>query len=150
MPQRCSDGAATLAVECAGDLRVAGTAGVERPIAVADPFGGDPVGVLAIAAGGVATSGIGKRSWRDESGATAHHLIDPAGGGPCFSGIVQVTAIAATAEEAEHRAKAALLSGPDGAADWLPDGGLIVLDDGSVTDLAGIAADAPFAAEVAA
>jgi len=144
------DGAATLAVECAGDLRVAGTAGAERQIAVADPFGGDDVGALAIAAGGVATSGIGKRSWRDADGATAHHLIDPAGGRPCFSGIAQVTAIAATAEEAEQRAKAALLSGPEAAADWLPDGGLIVLDDGSVTELDAVAANPPVAAEVAA
>jgi FAD:protein FMN transferase len=43
---------------------------------------------------------------------------------------VQATAVAPTALEAEVRAKAALLSGPAGAAAWLPDGGVLVLDDG--------------------
>ena len=43
----------------------------------------------------------------------------------------QATAIAPTAVEAEIRAKAAVLSGPDGAADWLPHGGVLVFDDGS-------------------
>jgi thiamine biosynthesis lipoprotein len=32
---------------------------------------------------------------------------------------------------AEIRAKAAILSGPRGAGHWLPDGGVIVLDDGT-------------------
>jgi len=48
---------------------------------------------------------------------------------PAFTGIVQATAVAPTALEAEIRAKAALLSGPDGAAGWLPDGGVLVFDD---------------------
>lgn len=38
--------------------------------------------------------------------------------------------MAPTALEAEIRAKAALLSGPAGAAAWLPDGGVPVFDDG--------------------
>jgi len=44
---------------------------------------------------------------------------------------VQVTALAPNALLAEIRAKAAILSGPGGAARWLPDGGVVVLDDGS-------------------
>ena len=60
--------APTLAVECAGDIRVSGSAGVERRIAVTDPFDGATIGVLAIADGGVATSGIGKRRWRNADG----------------------------------------------------------------------------------
>ena len=43
---------------------------------------------------------------------------------------MQVTALAPTALEAEIRAKAALLSGPDRARDWLPDGGVLVGEDG--------------------
>jgi thiamine biosynthesis lipoprotein len=82
--------------------------------------------------GAVATSGIGKRSWLDRDGLPAHHLLDPASGRPAFTGIVQVTAIAPTGVEAEWRAKAALLSGPGGAADWLSSGGLVVRDDASV------------------
>jgi thiamine biosynthesis lipoprotein len=44
---------------------------------------------------------------------------------------VQATAIAPTALEAEARAKAAVLGGPEQAARWLPHGGVVVLDDGS-------------------
>ncbi len=127
----------TLAVECAGDLRTAGTSGVARQIAVADPFSGGSIGVLAIADGGVATSGIGKRRWRNADGSTSHHLIDPATGQPCFSGVVQATAVAPTAELAELRAKSAVLAGPDAARDWIVDGGFLVLDDGSVTEFTG-------------
>jgi thiamine biosynthesis lipoprotein len=78
----------------------------------------------------VATTGIGRRSWLDARGAPAHHLLDPATGRPAFTGVVQATALAPTALEAEIRAKAAVLSGPDGAAAWLPDAGVVVLDDG--------------------
>ena len=42
-----------------------------------------------------------------------------------------MTALAPSALEAEARTKAALLSGPRGAAEWLPHGGVIVFDDGS-------------------
>jgi thiamine biosynthesis lipoprotein len=45
---------------------------------------------------------------------------------------VQATALAPTGVEAEMRAKAALLSGPDAATEWLAHGGVIVFDDGSV------------------
>jgi FAD:protein FMN transferase len=58
-------------------------------------------------------------------------VLDPATGLPAYTGIVQVSALAPTALEAEALAKAALLSGPRGAAGWLRHGGLIVFDDGS-------------------
>jgi hypothetical protein len=45
--------------------------------------------------------------------------------------IVQATALAPTATAAEALSKAALLSGPDGAAGWLVHGGVLVFDDGS-------------------
>ena len=44
---------------------------------------------------------------------------------------MQVTALAPTALMAEIHAKAAILSGPQSAAAQLPDGGVIVLEDGS-------------------
>ena len=128
-------GEPTLAVDCAGDIRVGGSAGAGRAISVADPFGGEPVATLTVHSGGVATSGIRRRRWRNRDGSTGHHLIDPASGRPCFSGIVQATALAASAEEAELRAKAALLAGPGAASEWLPDGGLLVLDGGDVVEV---------------
>jgi thiamine biosynthesis lipoprotein len=116
------------AIDCEGDLRVGGAAGTLRTIQVTAPFDGSLLHEFAVGAGGVATTGITKRSWLDR-GRPAHHLLDPATGQPAYTGVVQVTALAPTALEAEALAKAALLSGPDRAPDWLPHGGVIVFDD---------------------
>jgi len=121
----------SFAVDAGGDLRVGGTAGIPRPIRVASPFGGDALHTFELTGGAAATSGISKRSWLDRDGRPAHHLLDPATGKPAFTGLVQVTALAPTALEAEALSKAALLSGPDGAERWLRHGGLIVREDGS-------------------
>jgi thiamine biosynthesis lipoprotein len=117
-------------IDCGGDLRLGGSAGLERPVDVLSPFDGRVLHRVSLAGGGVATSGIGRRSWL-AAGRPAHHLLDPATGRPAFTGVVQATALAPSALEAEARAKAALLSGPSGAARWLPDGGVVVRDDGS-------------------
>ena len=99
-------------VDCAGDVRVGGAEGAPRRIEVADPFGrGRPLHSFAVAAGAAATSGIGRRSWLGADGRPAHHLLDPATGRPAFTGIVQATALAPTALEAEVLAKAAVLAG---------------------------------------
>jgi thiamine biosynthesis lipoprotein len=71
-------------------------------VRVASPF--DPTTILhtfRVRDGGVATSGIGRRSWLDANGAPAHHLLDPATGRPAFTGVVQATALAPSAFEAE-------------------------------------------------
>jgi thiamine biosynthesis lipoprotein len=119
---------AAFAVECGGDLRLGGG---PRLVEVTSPFDGTIIHAFELAERGVATSGIGKRSWLDPSGAPAHHLLDPGTGRPAFTGIVQVTALAPTALEAEMLTKAALLSGPGKAREWLPHGGVLVYDDGS-------------------
>jgi FAD:protein FMN transferase len=121
----------SFAVDCGGDLRLGGTSGVTRNVDLASPFGEGVLHSFDLADCGVATSGIGKRSWLDASGAPAHHLLDPGTGRPAFTGVVQATALAPTALAAETLAKAALLSGPDGARRWLRDGGVLVLEDGS-------------------
>jgi thiamine biosynthesis lipoprotein len=100
---------------------------------VASPFGGPGLHTYELADCAVATSGIGRRSWIDAGGRPAHHLLDPSTGAPAFTGVVQATAIAPTAVEAEIRAKAAVLSGPDAGPDWLAHGGVLVFDDGSHT-----------------
>ncbi len=123
-------------VDCCGDVRVGGAAGGRRAVEVDDPFGRGVVHRLSVAGGAVATSGIGRRSWVDAEGRPAHHLLDPSTGRPAFTGLVQVSAIARTALEAEVCSKAALLSGPSGAAAWLPDGGVLVHDDERVEVLA--------------
>lgn len=130
------------AVDCGGDLLLGGRAGVARPIRVDDPFGRGVLHEFDIAAAGVATSGIGRRSWRDHFGGIAHHMLDPFTGRPAFTGIVQATALAPSAVEAEVLAKAALLSGPDAASEWLPHGGVLVFDDASHEVLEPVGVDA--------
>lgn len=120
------------AVDCCGDARIGGTAGQPRPVRVEDPCGGEPIHSLQVSDGGVATSGITRRSWMGEDGVPAHHLLDPATGAPAFTGVVQATALAPTAFLADVHAKWALLSGPKLARARLPYGGLLVLADGSV------------------
>ena len=131
------DSARTFAVDCCGDIRLGGRCGQERAVLVDDPFGGEPLHELRLREGAVATSGIGRRCWVGREGELAHHILDPATGRPAFTGLVQVTALAPSALLAETYAKAALLSGPDGAATWLPHGGVPVDDGGEVQVLAG-------------
>jgi FAD:protein FMN transferase len=121
---------AAYAVDCAGDVSIGGTEHIERAIQVASPFGGELLHTSAASDRAAATSGIGRRSWLDAQGRPCHHLLDPSTGRPAFTGIVQVTALAPRAALAEVCAKAAILSGPLHAREWLPDGGVIVYDDG--------------------
>jgi thiamine biosynthesis lipoprotein len=118
------------AVDCCGDLRVGGRARSGRPVNVASPFDGSTLHTFRVTEGSVATSGIGRRSWTTDGGCPAHHLLNPRTGAPAFTGIVQASALAPTAAQAEVLAKAAVLSGPARAAEWLGHGGVIVLDDG--------------------
>jgi FAD:protein FMN transferase len=118
-------------VDCAGDIRLGGSASIPREVHVASPFNDRVLHTLMLEQGAFATSGIGRRSWFRLDGGPAHHLLDPRTGQPAFTGVVQATAFAPTATEAEALSKAAVLSGPQAAGRWLADGGLVVLDDGS-------------------
>jgi thiamine biosynthesis lipoprotein len=124
------------AVDCCGDARIGGAAGQRRAVRVEDPFGGKRICSLGVSDGGVATSGITRRSWESAGGAPAHHLLDPATGEPAFTGVVQATALAPTAFLADVHAKWALLSGPELAPARLPYGGVLVLADGGVQPVA--------------
>lgn len=120
------------AIDAGGDIRFGGSAGWVREIHVASPFDASILHTFELVRGAAATSGIGRRSWLDADARPAHHLLDPSTGRPAYTGLVQVTALAPTGREAELRSKAALLSGPDGARDWLGHGGVLVHDDGTV------------------
>ena len=124
-------GLVAVVVECAGDLRLGGMEAPAREVHVASPFDDAILHTFTLRSGGVATSGIGKRSWIGPDGGVAHHLLDPATGRPAFTGVVQVTALAPTAIEAEALSKSALLRGPAEAGAALPYGGVLVLDDGN-------------------
>ena len=120
-------------VDCLGDVRIGGTAREPRPVTIGSPLPGEgPIEILELRRAGIATSGTTRRTWTNTDGTTAHHLIDPRTGLPVESDLIQVTAIAPTAVEAEARAKAALLSGLTEAAQWLPHGGLAADREGRV------------------
>jgi thiamine biosynthesis lipoprotein len=119
------------AVSCAGDLAIGGAQSPRRELTVESPFDGSAIHSFGVTRTGVATSGISRRSWFDAQGNPVHHLLDPATGRPAFTGIVQATALAPSALDAEMYAKAALLSGPARARGWLPHGGVLVFDDAS-------------------
>ena len=124
-------GHASFAVDCAGDIALGGAARVTRAAHVASPFDASVLHTFELRDGAVATSGITRRSWLGADGRAAHHLLDPASGEPAFTGLVQATALAPSALEAEVRAKAALLAGPRAARRWLRYGGVVARDDGS-------------------
>ena len=122
-------------VDAAGDLAIGGVETGANPyeVAVEHPLTGEHVHSVRVGAGGIATSGLNSRMWRRSDGTIAHHLLDPASGRPAWTGLLMVTATAASAFEAETLAKWALLSGPDGARRILErQGGLSVHDDGDV------------------
>ena len=122
-------------VDCGGDIAVGGVGAQLEPyeIEVEHPLTGIAVGRVRLARGGVATSGLNVRIWRDASGGFAHHLLDPSTGRPAWTGLIGVTAIGGSALEAETLSKLALLLGPGGARRVLAEhGGVIVHDSGEV------------------
>ena len=130
------------AISCGGDLAVGG-ATPDQPweIAVHSARTGEAVQWLRVRAGGVATSGITSRLWRRPDGRFAHHLIDPSTGEPAWTGLVAVTAVAATTLDAEVLAKTAMLSGADRARTLLGRrGGVLQHEDGRIEIVAGMPA----------
>jgi thiamine biosynthesis lipoprotein len=133
-------------VDAGGDIAVSGGAsrsvnwpvGVDAPStsALTDPSAaGNLLELLAIRSGGVATSGIDYRRWRQE-GRWRHHIIDPRTGSPAQTDVLTVTVIGPTSCLAEIAAKTVLLLGSDEGLAWLDSrpalAGLLVLDDGKV------------------
>jgi FAD:protein FMN transferase len=136
------DGYATFCVDAGGDLRIGGERPAERLVRIDHPLRDGYAHELPLPSGAVATSGIKTRLWATDDG-YSHHLLDPSTGQPAWTGVIQATALARTALEAETLAKMAFLLGPAGAHEVLEEqGGLIVLDDGSV-ELCGALAPAP-------
>ena len=120
------------AVDAGGDLRLGGTHPSPRAVRIEHPLTGEIVHELFPVRTAVATSGLRTRVWRTAEG-YAHHLIDPATGKPAWTGVIQATALAPSALEAETLAKTALLLGPDHGHTLLTrHGGALILDDGEL------------------
>ncbi|MCX6021830.1 MAG: FAD:protein FMN transferase [Chloroflexi bacterium] len=142
LAQRLGRYGAALA-DLGGDIAVGGETdgGSGWEVEISDPFGGDqPLAVLRLRGGGVATSGVLKRRWRSGDG-WRHHLIDPRTGRSSESDVAAVTVVAPSAAVAEVAAKAVLLLGATAGAAALeasPEmAGLLVLHDGTAVNTAG-------------
>jgi thiamine biosynthesis lipoprotein len=143
-------GYGTFAVDAGGDLRIGGERPVKRLVRIDHPLRVEPAHEFMLDRGAVATSGIKTRLWRTGTG-FAHHLLDPSTGEPAWTGVIQSTSLGKTALEAETLAKMAFLAGPDAAGEILAsDGGLIVLDDGTVKLFGPLATEARQEVAVAA
>jgi thiamine biosynthesis lipoprotein len=128
-------GADRYAVDVGGDLVLGGPGALARPwsVDVRDPWSGGVAHTLRLGPGGVATSGLDVRLWRDDEGHPRHHLLDAATGAPAWTGVVAATALAPSALQAEVAAKAAFLAGPVVASERLRRrGGALALEDGTV------------------
>lgn len=124
-------------VDCGGDLRLNAGDGEPYGVIVEHPLTREPACTIPVSSGAIATSGPGRRLWRDERGRAGHHLIDPSTGAPAWTGLVSATALAPTALEAETIAKVALLSGPSAAHELLArsGGGVLIDDTGTVKEV---------------
>jgi FAD:protein FMN transferase len=115
-------GASGACVNLGGDLRVAGCnpSGDAWTVAIEHPSNDEPVALIGLRGGAIATSTTLRRRWNVD-GHTRHHLIDPSTGEPSQSDLELVTVIAAEAWVAEVMAKAVLLRGSDRAFDIVDD-----------------------------
>jgi thiamine biosynthesis lipoprotein len=137
-------GAEGACVNLGGDVAVAGTGpeGDGWTVAVEHELAAEPVAILGLATGAVATSTTLRRRWGAGSDAR-HHLIDPRTGLPSDSDLDHVAVVAATAWAAEVLAKAVLLRGSAHPFDILGGTGaeaLAVGTDRAVRSTPGLAA----------
>jgi FAD:protein FMN transferase len=127
------------AVDAGGDIRIGGTQPVPRAVHIQHPLHDEIAHRFTVTTGAVATSGLRTRVWHTEDG-FAHHLIDPDRGTPAWTGVIQASALAPTALEAETLAKTALLRGPSAGSELLArHGGALILDDGHLLLAGGLA-----------
>jgi thiamine biosynthesis lipoprotein len=138
-----STGARVL-VSLGGDIAVRGTPPGGWSVLVTDDHRRGTSGqVVAITAGGLATSSTSVRRWR-RGGRELHHIVDPTTGAPVREHWRTVSVAAATCLDANTASTAAILRGPDAPA-WLEARKLparLVAADGAVVHVAGWPAEA--------
>jgi thiamine biosynthesis lipoprotein len=104
-----------LLLEAGGDIVASGPQPDGGPwrIGIEDPHGGgEPMAVIELRDGAVATSSTAVRRWTAPDGQPVHHLIDPRTGQPGGEGLVAVTVALADPAWAEVWSKALFLAGP--------------------------------------
>ena len=127
-----------LLLDAGGDIASAGVApadgwrvGIEDPIAPGP--GAEPLAVVAVQRGAVATSSVRVRNWMGPDGRRMHHLLDPRSGQPARTGLIAVTVAGVDPAWTEVWTKALFLAGRDSigeearsrglAAWWVDDAG---------------------------
>jgi thiamine biosynthesis lipoprotein len=109
-------------VDAGGDIAVSGPPDRSTgwPVAVTDPRHpeGEPLAILKLTRGGVATSGRDFRHWTRD-GVPQHHILDPKTRRPAETDVLTATVIAPSALEAEAAAKAVLIQGRRRGLAWL-------------------------------
>ena len=139
-----ADGAEGVCVNLGGDVRVTGTGpdGGTWTVGLEHPSVAEPLVLLGLSRGAVATSTTLRRRWTTE-GEQRHHLIDPHTGRPSDTDLVLASVVAAQAWIAEVLAKAVLLAGsahPFDIVGGTGAEGLAVDAEGRVQTTAGLAA----------
>jgi FAD:protein FMN transferase len=129
-------------VSLGGDIAIAGEPPRGAwPVRIADDHRASldgPGPVVALAVGGLATSGTAVRRWRAGE-AELHHVLDPRTGRPAKTPWRTATVAAATCVHANTASTAALVLGDDAPA-WLEERGLparLVPREGAVVAVAG-------------
>lgn len=103
-----------LLLEAGGDLVVHGERAGGGPwqIGVEDPAGGDePLAVISVPRGAIATSSTAVRRWTSADGTPVHHILDPFTGEPGGDGLQAVTVALVDPAWAEVWSKTLFLAG---------------------------------------
>lgn len=124
-------------VNAGGDVAVCGAPG-SGAWDIGITRGDGSVMTLSLSRGGLATSGRDRRRWvvgSDE----AHHIIDPVTSAPARTDLLRVTAVAASAVDAEVMAKSLFISGREEAIREADHAGVpcVLVDASGETILAG-------------
>jgi len=134
----CLPAGAGLLLEAGGDITSAGAPppggwqiGIEDPVLPGPDA--EPLAVLAVERGSVATSSVRARNWVAPDGRRVHHLLDPETGAPARTGLIAVTVAGVDPAWSEVWSKSLFLAGRTAigheargrgiAAWWVDDGG---------------------------
>ncbi len=102
-----------------GNVQVGGGKADGSPwrIGIADPAGGDPVGIIELTDGAVVTSGGYQRNFTQD-GVTYHHILDPKTLAPAQSGLVSVSVVGESGTLADGYSTALFIMGEQKALEF--------------------------------
>ncbi len=132
MTERCAT--PRVLVELGGEVSVIAPPDDPWCVAIDHPTAAEPLALLALAHGTVATSSIIERRWQ-RAGINVHHIIDPRTGMSAVTDVLTASVIAREGIYAEAAAKVCILLGAERGIMWLTErglAGLVYTADGQV------------------